>query len=496
MIEVTLLKMDDESTASTDLVAFMKQMQMSMNTITNQIKTSNEALGLQIKNSKEELKIEIATLSNKFEKEIEEVKEDSKILKEEVKNVKIGNDENKERLKRMEDRLGKIEKEKDKLEKQKRKRDVIEKDSVAEKPAIQPAGSSYSDKLKISTITEPIVAEIEPVYKSTWAKKMSQISLEQQLIAATEAAQRLEVENNGGESEFKRKERTNRGKKLKLGDSLDLHSPVDWPWDESEKDWDGLVDKVARNKMKKQKDQEKKLKKLDKAIKIGKSSIGIGPIKEQSFNYFNNITADYDEAKKMAAVEFLQEYLKFDSEDLSDLNITDTKTSNKKDDILYIVLDSPTKVRDIRRRVADCRNPDVKTRDYIPPMFFERYVALGRHAFLMREQNPHLKTQIRFSNDDITLYTKIKGTEEPFVEMDMTELRTKLPDIDYRVKWNMRSEKPPMRKKVSPERRNIALKSLGGNPVQKSNSPGPSQKKPRVNPVSGQQDDGCMDTEC
>ena len=75
------------------------------------------------------------------------------------------------------------------------------------------------------------------------------------------------------------------------------------------------------------------MKRLEKAVKIGKCTIGIGPIKVQSFSYFNNITADYGEAKKMAAVEFMTEYLKFDQQDLSEINITDTKISGKKDEI-------------------------------------------------------------------------------------------------------------------------------------------------------------------
>ena len=92
---------------------------------------------------------------------------------------------------------------------------------------------------------------------------------------------------------------------------------------------------------------------------MGKCTIGVGPIKEKSYEYFNNIMADYSEAKKMAAAEFLTEYLRF--KDMSDTDITDTKVSNKKDDILYIVLYSPTKVKYIRRRTAETRRSRLKT---------------------------------------------------------------------------------------------------------------------------------------
>ena len=468
--------------SSEDLVEFMTQMRLSVSTISKEIKTSNETLGKQIRGCKEELKGEIFSLHKKIEKEIEVVKED-------LKNV---NEEGIERMNKIEGRLDKMERDNEKQDKQKRKREDTEKGGEEESVNIQPARITYSEKLQAKQNEVRMEEETVPVYKSTWAKKNSQISLEQQLIAATEAAQRLETEDKGGESEFKRKERANRGKKLKLGDSLELHNPMDWPWDDSEQDWDGLIDRAARNKAKRVKEQEKKRKKLKKAIKVGRSSIGIGPIREQSFAYFNNITADYDEAKQMAAAKFLQEYLKFDAEDLSDINITDTKVSGKKDNILYIVLDSPAKVKDIRRRIADCRNEDIKTHDYISPMFYNRYVALGKHAFEMREGDPFLKTQIRFTDDDIALYTKTKGTDDPFVETKLSELTVTLPNIEYNVKWNMRSERQPMRR-VSPEKRNIVLKSLGGS-VPTSIQNEPRQKKLKVQPVGTGQEDGNMDT--
>ena len=43
----------------------------------------------------------------------------------------------------------------------------------------------------------------------------------------------------------------------------------------------------------------------------------------------------------MAATEFLTKYLKYDNDDMQDLNINDTNISVKGDNILYLVLDSP-----------------------------------------------------------------------------------------------------------------------------------------------------------
>ena len=93
-------------------------------------------------------------------------------------------------------------------------------------------------------------------------------------------------------------------------------------------------------------------------------------MKRESFDYFYTITGDFDEAKRMAAIEYMEGYLNFNQDDLVDFNITDTKISAKGDDILYLVLDSPSKVKNLRRRISDLQNSDIKTREFIPPQFF------------------------------------------------------------------------------------------------------------------------------
>ena len=139
--------------------------------------------------------------------------------------------------------------------------------------------------------------------------------------------------------------------------------------------------------------------------------------------------------------------------------------------MLYLVLDDPEKVKHIRRRIADCRNPMIKTRDYIPPQFFQRYSALGRIAADMRRDDQDLKTQIRFGASDIALWTKTKRTDEPFKEVNMEEIERieKLPRIEHKIKWNRREEHPVWRQ-ASPEIKEIRLKSLGGRQVLGANS--------------------------
>ena len=145
---------------------------------------------------------------------------------------------------------------------------------------------------------------------------------------------------------------------------------------------------------------------------MGRCTLGLGPIKLKSIDYFHTITGDYDEAKRMAAVEFLTEYLQYDNADMADMEITDTKISQKNDDILYVVFANQDIVKNVRRRVADCQNDTIRTRDYIPPQFYERYTALARYASDIRSNDRSIKTQIRFGDLDLVLLVKQRGTEE------------------------------------------------------------------------------------
>ena len=47
----------------------------------------------------------------------------------------------------------------------------------------------------------------------------------------------------------------------------------------------------------------------------------------------------------------------------------------------------------------------------------------------MRENDSGLKTQIRFGSDDIALYTKMRGTDDAFKMVDMSQLV--LPQIEH-----------------------------------------------------------------
>ena len=47
---------------------------------------------------------------------------------------------------------------------------------------------------------------------------------------------------------------------------------------------------------------------------------------------------------------------------------------------------------------------------------------MGRYAKERRDKEGNIKTQIRFIDNDVRLYIKRKGTDDPFEEVDMKEV--------------------------------------------------------------------------
>ena len=84
----------------------------------------------------------------------------------------------------------------------------------------------------------------------------------------------------------------------------------------------------------------------------------------------------------------------------------------------------------------------------------------------MRSEDSSLKTQIRFLKDDVGLFTKCKGTDEPFtrMEMDENDFTEKLPEIDVNATW----------RRTSLNHREIKVKSLA---VQKEDQAQKSSNK-------------------
>ena len=175
-----------------DIVTFMKQLQMNMTKISEDIKLSNEKIGKDIKESREEMQGEMQHLNQK----IDLVNDKTEKLIGDVENVKVVSDN---RFKRMEERMMEMEKEQTNIDRQKRKReDIVNREKEAEAKATkenmdsQPAGRN-GDKMSYADRTKNDKVEELP-FKSQWARQMSQTSLAKQLEQVTRDAKRMEDE--------------------------------------------------------------------------------------------------------------------------------------------------------------------------------------------------------------------------------------------------------------------------------------------------------------
>ena len=163
-----------------------------------------------------------------------------------------------------------------------------------------------------------------------------------------------------------------------------LHDDADWSWDDSDLEWDGTIERTeAQKKRKIDRYRNKKLFQ-SKISKKAKHMIGLGPIRRDSIGFFHNITADFEEAKKMAGDEFLCEYLQMDEEERKYCVIVETVIAKNDDDLMYVTFQDFDTLKEIKSRVAQIKNDKIQTRNFIPPQFWARYKFLSNHCAELR----------------------------------------------------------------------------------------------------------------
>ena len=217
--------------------------------------------------------------------------------------------------------------------------------------------------------------------------------------------------------------------------------------DTDTEDWN-IIDRKKHNKMKKKlQDKKRKDKQSLNAQKAG-HILGLAPIHPETIQANMTNSKSYEEAKVIAVKEYLNYYLKFNEEELDEMQLGETKTAAKGDKTMYVAFKDKEHIREIHQRMAECRNPELSTRNYIPPGFHARYMAVNKKCTETRQKFTDTKTQLRFGDHDIEVLTKERGTEEPYrsVELDDFMDGTQLPPFDHSKKWSQRTDRPPRRK--------------------------------------------------
>ena len=148
-----------------------------------------------------------------------------------------------------------------------------------------------------------------------------------------------------------------------------------------------------------------------------------------------------------ATKEFLNFYLRFSENEIKELDIKALQTS-PKDDIMYLAFNNQSSVRNIYRRIAQCKNSDVVTRNFVPPQFFERYMFLSKKCTEMRNIDKNLKTQMRFGKFDVEILTKMRGQSDPFKLIPLQDIcdPETIPKYDNEIKWQKKTELGNLRK--------------------------------------------------
>ena len=203
------------------------------------------------------------------------------------------------------------------------------------------------------------------------------------------------------------------------------------------------VNRIEKKKLKKERQIQRKEKLQKETATKASLTVGIGPVTKDTLRHFEDTEKDTKKAEEAAVKEFLGFYLKYGDNELEKLEIKATQVA-PKEDMIYVAFADKKDVQDIYSRAARCRNEEVSTRNFIPPQFFERYMFLSRKcADARKESGNTLKTQMRFNKHDVEVLTKVKGSEEGYKKIDLSEIcdADDIPSFDASIKWRKKNHK-------------------------------------------------------
>ena len=393
-----------------------------------------------------------SSMENKIDTKLEKISVDMKIMNEnqekissDMKSMKGKIEENQDKSeevsRRMDARLTKLEEQMKKsailrekreelinyADKNKKKEEEFMKNTGENEELIKSKNTRKDSFSRRKITTEDLIKE--PVYKSTWASEMEAELAKAAEAGATKPPKNNEVRDSNVPKSWE--DILDRDRHIK---PKTIRKPpkeiIDWFADanseksdssssssesteeEGEDDWK----KIECKKKNKEKLKNKKLRNKSKMAEMAsrmQHMIGIGPIYTTSIKHFEEKTGNNEEAKELAIKEYLSFHLDYNAEELNELKIKDTKLS-ANEDLIYFALENKNHIREIYFRRAACSNDDLTIREYIPPQYYQRWMAIGKKAAEMRAGDSSIKTQMRWGDKDIEIYTKTKGSQEPF----------------------------------------------------------------------------------
>ena len=188
---------------------------------------------------------------------------------------------------------------------------------------------------------------------------------------------------------------------------------------------------------------------------------------------------DLERAKRIAFKDHLAKHYDFQDEDLRTMIINETKMANKgEESVIYASFENFEDVREIYIRQAEFRNDDLTVRGYVLPQFYERHTSLNKICKNLRENNPDLKTQLRFGFKDIEVFTKTKGEGEPYKQVNIKDLTEEIvPEFNHKIKWRKQTDRLPYRTNRGQHRGQTPAGEVTGEILQPASLAGPAGEK-------------------
>ena len=228
--------------------------------------------------------------------------------------------------------------------------------------------------------------------------------------------------------------------------------------DNDDSNW-SEVDRRKANKEKERKRKEKRKARQYEAATKASGMVGLGPIDRETIEHFESSNKTSEAARIQAVREFLTFHLEFNEKELDEMEIEETKAGK---DVIYVAMRNKDMVREIYVRKAESGNDDINLRNYVPPGFYNRYMMISDICKRMRETDRDIKTQVRFGVKDVEVYTKVKGGNEGYREVNLKDLmrdeEQNLPDFEDKIPWRKQGQKP-MRRKINYKDRHAVIPS-------------------------------------
>ena len=236
--------------------------------------------------------------------------------------------------------------------------------------------------------------------------------------------------------------------KMKIEEWFGFNSDTTDSSDENEDDtWTEIDRQKKKNEKRIRRNKKRKDLETQTAAKAA-NIVGLGPVDLELLEKLKNEKVPYEKAKIIAIKTLLSEQLEYNSEELDELTIKETKMTSNGEKVIYTALEDHRQVRELYIRKAEIKNDKIIVRQYIPPNFYERFSHLNMICREKRMEDETLKTQIRFGKKDLEIFVKHRGDETPFKLVRMYEFTDvdNIPPFDHQIKWKRIEDRQPRRR--------------------------------------------------